>query len=70
MIVPRSMLSKLIPSEDQGKINSCIASLESVLPLVASALYTSVYTSSLDVYPGSFFLVSAAIMTPPIFVFR
>lgn len=69
MIVPRSMLSKIVPSEDLGKINSCIASMESILPLVASALYTSVYTSYLNVLPGSFFLISAVLMIPPIFVY-
>lgn len=68
MVVPRSMLSKIVPSEDLGKINSCIGSMESILPLIGSAVYTSVYTSFLDVMPGSFFLISAGLMIPPILI--
>ncbi|CAL8113962.1 unnamed protein product [Orchesella dallaii] len=69
MIVPRSMLSKIIPSNELGKINSCIGSMESIIPLVASSVYTLVYTSFLTVLPGSFFLISAGLTIPPVIVF-
>ncbi|ODM94712.1 Proton-coupled folate transporter [Orchesella cincta] len=69
MIVPRSMLSKIIPADELGKINSCIGSMESIIPLVASSVYTLVYTSFLDVLPGSFFLISAGLTIPPTIVF-
>ncbi|CAL8124071.1 unnamed protein product [Orchesella dallaii] len=69
MVVPRSMLSKIIPSDELGKINSCIGSMESIIPLIASSLYTSVYTGFLNVLPGSFFLISAALTIPPVIVF-
>ncbi|ODN01610.1 Proton-coupled folate transporter [Orchesella cincta] len=70
MVVPRSMLSKIIPSDELGKINSCIGSMESIIPLISSSLYTSVYTGFLNVLPGSFFLISAALTIPPVIVFR
>ncbi|CAL8124073.1 unnamed protein product [Orchesella dallaii] len=68
-VVPRSMLSKMIPPDELGKINSCIGSMESIIPLIASSLYTSVYTGFLNVFPGSFFIISASLAIPPLIVF-
>jgi len=60
-IVIRSMLSKCVNKSDLGKIYSLLASLEAAVPLFASPLFTVVYTSTLETYPGTVFLVQAAI---------
>jgi len=60
-IVIRSMLSKCVNKSDLGKIYSLLASLEAAVPLFAAPLFTIVYTSTLDTFPGSVFLVQAAL---------
>lgn len=60
-IVIRSMLSKCVNKSDLGKIYSLLASLEAAVPLFASPLFTIVYTSTLETFPGAVFLVQAAI---------
>jgi len=60
-IVIRSMLSKCVNKADLGKIYSLLASLEAAVPLFASPLFTIVYTSTLETFPGAVFLVQAAI---------
>ena len=70
MIVPRATLSKFIPSSELGKVNSFLACLESVSPLVAAPLYTMVYTHTFEVLPGAFFLLSAALTLVPMAVYR
>jgi len=69
LVIPRSTISKIIPTDELGKINSFIGSLESIIPLVASALYTQVYSRFLDTLPGSFFLISASLTIPPILIY-
>jgi len=60
-IVIRSMLSKCVNKSDLGKIYSLLASLEAAVPLFASPLFTVVYNSTLDIFPGAVFLVQAGI---------
>lgn len=69
MIVPRSIISKIIPSNETGKINAFIASLESITPLLSGPIYTVLYTKTFEVFPESFFLLSAVLAVPPILVF-
>lgn len=70
MIVPRATLSKFIPTNEQGKVMSFLACLESISPLVAAPLYTMVYTSTFEVMPGAIFLLTAALTLVPILIFR
>ncbi|TMW39193.1 hypothetical protein DOY81_015727, partial [Sarcophaga bullata] len=57
--VLRSALSNLVPSNEIGKIFSFISALGSVAPLIASPLYTIVYSATLHSYPGFFNILSA-----------
>jgi len=53
----RSLLSKCVSKSELGKVFSVLASLEAAVPLVAAPLFTFVYTSTLESFLGSVFLV-------------
>lgn len=44
-----------------GKIFALTTSLESLSPLIAAPLYTTVYNATLDYYPGIFNFISAGL---------
>lgn len=60
---------KIIPSSESGKINSFIGTLESLVPLIVAPVYGNMYALTLEYLPGAFYLLSAAIMIPPILIF-
>jgi len=68
-IVIRSMLSKLVPPYELGKVYSLLASLEASVPLFATPLFTYVYNSTIESLPGAVFLVLAAIFAVSLSVF-
>jgi hypothetical protein len=70
MVVPRATMSKFIPAEELGKVNSFLACLESISPLVAAPLFTMVYTHTFEFLPGAIFLLSAGLTVPPLLVYR
>lgn len=57
----RSILANISSDQDLGKINALIASFESIFNLIAAPLYTALYTSTLESFPGAFNLLSAAV---------
>ena len=58
-IVVRSSLSKVIPSDELGRIFSMVACLEAAVPLFAFPVMTETYNHSIDIFPGSIFLINA-----------
>lgn len=59
--VTRSVLSKMVPGEETGKIFSLTGSLEGLVQLISSPLYTLVYNSAISYFPGAFYFISTAI---------
>lgn len=59
MITVRSLISKQVPDEEQGKVFSMLASWESILPLISSPMYTLVYNASITSFPGACYFMSA-----------
>ena len=58
----RAQMSRCVPSEDLGKVFAMLASVESLLPIVGSNLYTNLYNATSDLeYPwmGSFYFAAA-----------
>ncbi|KAI4499932.1 hypothetical protein M0802_004802 [Mischocyttarus mexicanus] len=57
----RSTVSKLVPPTDTGKIFSLITSIQTITPIFACLLYSTVYTDYLPpIYPCPVWLVSSA----------
>ncbi|XP_043502265.1 proton-coupled folate transporter-like [Polistes fuscatus] len=57
----RSVVSKLVPSTDTGKIFSLITSIQMITPIFACILYLTIYTDYLPpIYPSPVWLISCA----------
>ncbi len=69
IIAVRSMISKIIPRNETGKVNSFIATIDSITPLIASPVYNKLYQDTLGYFAGAMFLLSAAITVPPLIIF-
>ena len=54
----RSLLSKIIPVQDSGKIFSVLTSLESAAAILGIVVYTAIYKVTLDVFPSAFFFLT------------
>lgn len=54
----RSLLSKVIPVEDSGKVFSMLTALDTVAALLGSTVYTAIYKATLDALPVAFFFVT------------
>lgn len=63
-IALRSIISKLVPAEDLGKINSLYGVCEALMPLAYAPLYNIVYRATIDTLPGAFYLVGGALTLP------
>lgn len=69
MSCARSIIFKTVPSSETGKINALLSSLDSLTPLLATPVYSFVYSATFENMPGAFFLLSAALAVPPVVVF-
>uniref|UniRef100_A0A0A9W4N6 Solute carrier family 46 member 3 n=1 Tax=Lygus hesperus TaxID=30085 RepID=A0A0A9W4N6_LYGHE len=69
MIAMRSIASKLVPSEELGKINSLFGVCEAVVPVLYQPLYSFVYYQTLSTFPGAFFIVGAIMTIPSVLIF-
>lgn len=69
MSCARSIIFKTVSSSETGKINALLSSLDSLTPLLATPVYSFVYSATFENMPGAFFLLSAVFAVPPIVVF-
>lgn len=69
MSCARSIIFKTVSSSETGKINALLSSLDSLTPLLATPVYSFVYSATFESMPGAFFLLSAAFAVPPVVVF-
>ncbi|BES90891.1 Adenylate cyclase [Nesidiocoris tenuis] len=69
MIAMRSIASKLVPSEELGKINSLFGVCEAVVLVIYQPLYSFVYHQTISTFPGAFFLVGALLTCPSVLIF-
>ncbi|KAK2881987.1 lysosomal proton-coupled steroid conjugate and bile acid symporter SLC46A3 [Channa argus] len=66
--VLRSMMSKLISKSEQGALFACLSFLDSLTNNISTAVFNSVYASTVAWYPGFVFLLSAGFCVIPLFV--
>lgn len=57
----RSVLSKLIPPEESGKIFSVVTSLETIGALAGAPIYTYIYNSTISTFPGFYNFLTAGL---------
>lgn len=68
-IAMRSIASKLVSSDELGKVNSLFGVAEALVPLIYSPLYAAVYAATMDTLPGAFFLLGGAMTVPAVIIF-
>lgn len=56
----RSLIASIIPKTDIGKVYSFSSALESVFDLIATPLYTYVYTKTFTYFAGAFFFITSS----------
>lgn len=54
----RSMTSKVVPSNERGKVFAALAVCDNSVPLISGVLYTQVYKLTIDTFPGIFWLTA------------
>jgi MFS-type transporter involved in bile tolerance (Atg22 family) len=59
--VIRSLLSKIVPKTDLGKVFSILSSLESAAPLLISPIIVTIYKATIDHFAGTIFIVFATL---------
>ncbi|KAK0174940.1 hypothetical protein PV327_010643 [Microctonus hyperodae] len=68
-IAMRSIASKLVPTDELGKVNSLFGVCESLMPLVYGPMYSSIYAATMNTFPGTFFLLGGGLTTPAVISF-
>ncbi|XP_076058807.1 putative peptidoglycan muropeptide transporter SLC46 [Oratosquilla oratoria] len=68
-ILTRSIISKIVPQSELGKVFSMLGAWESVIPLFASPLYTAVYNATLHDFPGTYALFSASFVAVALVIY-
>jgi PCFT/HCP family folate transporter-like MFS transporter 1/3 len=69
MAVSRTLVFRIVATNETGKINSFIGSLESLTPLIVVPVYTTLYSELFETFAGCYNLLSAIIMAIPISVY-
>ena len=64
----RSYLSKIIAKDELGKIFSLISAIDGSIPLLGSVFFTTIFTQTLDNFPGAVFDASAGLLLIPLFM--
>lgn len=65
----RSIATKLVDSDELGKVNSLFGVAEALMPLVYAPMYASLYQATIDTLPGAFFLVGGVLTVPAVIIF-
>lgn len=57
----RSLIATVIPKNEIGKVYSFISTFEALSTLIASPLYTLVYTQTFSFFAGAFYIITSAV---------
>ncbi|KAF8764218.1 proton-coupled folate transporter-like [Argiope bruennichi] len=65
----RSRISKVSSKNDIGKIFAFLTSAEAILPIAAAAIVSQAFNATLDLYPGTTYLVLGCTMVIPLGIY-
>jgi hypothetical protein len=57
----RTLLTKSIGDDEVGKVFSVIAVGSAFMPVIGGNIFRTLYNSTIDTFPGSFWLLAAAV---------
>jgi len=64
----RSHFSKIVDHKELGKIFSLMSVIDSVVPLIASAIFTTVFRATMDTIPGLCFIITGGFLIIPFLI--
>lgn len=62
-IAQRAMMTKFVTKDEIGKVSAVLGSLDGMMPMINSAVYTAVYHASVSAFPAAHFFLGAAVST-------
>ena len=65
----RTYFSKLISTNEQGKVFSLVTTVDAILPLISASLFAKLFNATMDSMPGISFITIAIINLIPIVIF-
>nr|XP_023018297.1 solute carrier family 46 member 3-like [Leptinotarsa decemlineata] len=68
-IAMRSIASKLVPTDELGKVNSLFGACEALMPLVYGPMYNATYAATLNWMPGAFYILGGFLTLPAVLIF-
>ncbi|XP_050308305.1 proton-coupled folate transporter-like isoform X2 [Anthonomus grandis grandis] len=68
-IAMRSIASKLVPSDELGKLNSLFGACEALMPLLYGPMYSATYAATINTMPGAFFILGGILTIPAVIIF-
>ncbi|XP_044756144.1 solute carrier family 46 member 3-like [Coccinella septempunctata] len=68
-IAMRSIMAKLVPPQELGQSNSVFAIFESITPLLFGPIYTNVYNKTINIFPGSIYMVTSILYLITLYLF-
>ncbi|XP_060524702.1 probable peptidoglycan muropeptide transporter SLC46 isoform X2 [Cylas formicarius] len=68
-IAMRSIASKLVPSDELGKLNSLFGACEALMPLLYGPMYSATYSATIKSMPGAFFILGGILTIPAVIIF-
>ncbi|XP_074030486.1 probable peptidoglycan muropeptide transporter SLC46 isoform X2 [Leptinotarsa decemlineata] len=69
LIATRAIASKLVPSEELGKVNSILGACDALMPLVYGPMYNATYAATINWMPGAFYILGGFLTIPAVFIF-
>ncbi|KAK7077743.1 hypothetical protein SK128_018280 [Halocaridina rubra] len=64
----RAALSKIVAPDETGGVFALVGLGESLIPIAASSIFTAIYNSTLDVFPGAIYAFAAGSATFILFI--
>ncbi|KAF4518418.1 hypothetical protein B566_EDAN002071 [Ephemera danica] len=58
--VIKSMVSKVVPIRERGKVQAVLACADNAVPLFSGVIYSQTYNATIDTFPGAVFLITIA----------
>lgn len=68
-IALKSIVSKILEPEEQGKMNSLFSIVAALAPLAFAKLMAIIYTHTVSTFPGAYFGVGAVLSIPVVIIF-
>ncbi|KAJ8732266.1 hypothetical protein PYW08_014996 [Mythimna loreyi] len=68
-IAIQSISTKLVDGEEFGKLNSLFGLVEATVPLIYGPLYSRVYMATINIFPGTVYILGASLTLPAFAIF-